>query len=46
MSLTSIRFSHVPFYADDLDMPRSDCSSSSALSMYTRVHVHAPKRLC
>ena len=37
MSLTSIRFSHVPFSADDLDMPRSDCSSSSALSMYTRV---------
>ena len=36
MSLTSIRFSHVPFSADDLDMPRSDCSSSSALSIYAR----------
>ena len=45
MSLTSIPFSHVPFSADDLDMPRSDWSSSSALSMYTRVHEHAPKRL-
>ena len=29
MPLTSIRFSHVPFSADNLDMPRSDWSSSA-----------------
>ena len=42
MSIMSVLYSHIYFSADDLDMPRSDCASSSALFMYMRIHVGAP----
>ena len=37
---------HIYFSADGLDMPRSDCSSSSVLFVYMRIYVGAPIRLC
>ena len=36
MSITSVRYSHIYFSTDDLDMPHSDCIPSSVLFVYTR----------
>ena len=41
----SLTYLHIYFSAYDLDMSRSDCASSSALFVYTRLHVCAPIRL-
>ena len=43
MSMTSIRL--YIFSADDLDIPHSDCASSSALFVFTCIHVRVPIRL-